>query len=251
MNLNRIRTYCGQPIEVSRAGFIYPVKILEWESFKNLASKYLFTNDEYLRKRLNLTDDIKLFDFITLQAVVSSNDGYEKLHEMEELFSIVFRTDVKVGLRGKTKSKEIYFTVDGKGIIDRNNYEEVRSVIMEQNLMFEPIVAKTEKSQKIIDKGIERLKSGAPSVDMEAMIVVVSLYKKIDLEEITYYQLCADYEIITKMEQNRAIPYYQVNGAKVEMYNLTEELSIHKNPYGADVLFRKRNDNEMLKNLKR
>ena len=81
------------------------------------------------------------------------------------------------------------------------------------------------------------------------MIVVVSLHKNINLDELTYYQLRADYEIITKIEANRAIPLYRVNGAEVDMYNLTDELSIHNNPYGADALFRKRNDGEMLNKL--
>ena len=251
MNLNRIKTYCGKPLEVPRAGFLYPVKLLEWDVFTTLAGKYLMTSDEFLRKRLGLGEEVKLFDFITLQAILSSKTGYENLHEMEQLFSIVFRTEVKVGLRGRANKKEVYFTVDGKGIIDRNNYDEVRSIIMEQNLFFDPIVAKTAKSQEIIDKGIERLRDGVPPVDIEAMIVVVSLRKNIDIDELTYYQLRADYEIITKIESNRAIPLYRVNGADIELYNLTEELSIHKNPYGADVLFRKRNDNDMLQKLKR
>lgn len=251
MNLNRVKTYCGEPVEVPRAGFLYSVKLLEWDIFTELAGKYLMISDAFLRKRLGLGEEIKLFDFITLQAIMSSETGYEKLHEMEQMFGIVFRKEVKVGLRGEVKSQEVYFTVDGKGIIDRNNYDEVRKTIMEQNLLFDPIVAKTEKSQAIINKGIERLRSGVPPVDIEAMVVVVSLYKNINLNELTYYQLRADYEIISKMESNRAIPIYRVNGAEIELYNLAEELSIHKNPYGADVLFRKRNDNDMLQKLKR
>ena len=249
MNLNRIKTYCGKPIEVSRAGYLYPVRILEWEEFTKLAGRFLMTSDEFLRKRLKLEEEIKLFDFITLQAIMTSKTGFENLKEMEQLFSIVFRSEVKANLRGRVGNKEVYFIVDGKGIIDRNNYEEVRSIIMEQNLLFDPIVAKTAKSQEVIDRGIGRLRRGNPTVDVEAMIVVVSLHKNINLDELTYYQLRADYEIITKIEANRAIPLYRVNGAEVDMYNLTDELSIHNNPYGADALFRKRNDGEMLNKL--
>lgn len=251
MNLNRVRTYCGEPTEVERAGFIYPVKLLEWDEFIKLAGRFLMTNDLFLRRRLSLSEDIKLFDFITINAIISSEDGYSGLREMEKLFSIAFRTEVKVGLRGKTKGREVYFTVDKKGIIDKNNYEEVRKVIMEQNLLFDPVVAKNERSQEIIDKAIEKLQGGKPPMDIEAMVVMVSLFKNININEMTYYQLRADYEMISKMEQNRAIPIYRVNGAEIDLNNLTEEMSIHKNPYGMDVLFRKRDDSEMMQNLKR
>ena len=57
--------------------------------------------------------------------------------------------------------------------------------------------------------------------------------------------------MISRIETNRAIPIYRANGADVEPMNLTQELSIHKNPYGADVLFRKRNDAETMDMLKR
>lgn len=251
MNLNRIKTYCGEPIEVARAGHIYPVKLLEWDSFVKLASKFLMTSDLFLRRRLSLSENIKLFDFITINAIVSSEDGYSGLKEMEQLFSIVFRKEVKVGMRGKMSKQEVFFMVDKKGIIDRNNYEEVRKIIMEQNLLFDPVVAKNEKSQKIIDNAIERMRGDKPPMDIEAMVVIVSMFKKIDINEITYYQLRADFEMFSKIEQNRAIPIYRVNGAEIDLINLTQEMDIHKNPYGMDVLFRKRNDNEMLQNLKR
>ena len=250
MNLNRIRTYCGEPTEVLGAGFIYPVKLLEWDRFILLASKFLMTSDLFLRRRLELSEQIKLFDFITVNAIVNSSDGYSGLNDIAEAFSIVFRKEVKVGLRGKAKNQEVYFSVAKMGIIDRNNYDEVRKVIMEQNLMFDPIVAKDEKSQKIIDRGIERLRSGNPEVDIESMIVAVSIFKEIDLNNLTYYQLRADFEMISRIETNRAIPIYRANGADVEPMNLTQELSIHKNPYGADVLFRKRNDAETMDMLK-
>lgn len=251
MNLNRVKTYCGEPTEVERAGYIYPVRLLEWEVFLPLANKFLMTSDLFLRRRLSLSENIKLFDFITINAVISSEDGYSGLKEMEHLFSIVFRTEVKVGMRGKVSEQEIYFVVDKKGIIDRDNYDEVRKTIMEQNLMFDPVVAKNEKSQKIIDRAITKLHENKNPMDMEAMVVAVSTFKKINISEITYYQLRADYEMFSKIEQNRAIPIYRANGAKFDLINLTDEMDIHKNPYGMDVLFRKRDDNQMMEKLKR
>ena len=117
MNLNRIKTYCGKPIEVSRAGYLYPVRILEWEEFTKLAGRFLMTSDEFLRKRLKLEEEIKLFDFITLQAIMTSKTGFENLKEMEQLFSIVFRSEVKANLRGRVGNKEVYFIVDGRGLL--------------------------------------------------------------------------------------------------------------------------------------
>ena len=251
MNLDRIRSYCGEPTEVDRAGFIYPVRLIEWERFTQLASMYLMTCDLFLRRRLSLSDEIKLFDFVTIQAVLASKDGEERLKELEELFSIVFRTQVQYRIRKTTKMPEIYFLVNKMGIIDRDNYEEVRRVIMEQNILFDPIIGKSEAAQQAIDNAIARLKRGKTDLDIESMFIAVSMFKKdIDINEITYYQLRADYEMLTRIEQNRIIPIYQVNGVKIEQTELSKPLSIHKNPYGMDVLFKKRDDNKVQSMMK-
>ena len=114
---------------------------------------------------------------------------------------------------------------------------------MEQNLIYEPIVAPNQKSQDIIDKAIMRLANSGSDVEtnIESMIILVSRHRDINGLDYTYYRLRADYEMELRLEQSRAIPTYRAVGADVPNIELGEVLSMHSDPYSKDKLF-KRND---------
>jgi hypothetical protein len=128
-------------------------------------------------------------------------------------------------------------------LITRDNFDEIRELIMEQNLIYEPIVAPNQKSQDIIDKAIMRLANSGSDVEtnIESMLVLVSRHRDINGLDYTYYRLRADYEMELRLEQSRAIPTYRAVGADVPSIELGEVLSMHSDPYSKDKLF-KRND---------
>jgi hypothetical protein len=122
---------------------------------------------------------------------------------------------------------------------------------MEQNLIFDPIVAPNKKSQDIIDKAIERKKSmgGNVETNIESMIILVSKSRPVT-EDYTYYQLQADYEMVLRLEQSRAIPTYRAVGADIDPIELGAILSIHEDPYSVDKMFKRNDrgkDKEMMK----
>ena len=128
-------------------------------------------------------------------------------------------------------------------LITRDNFDEIRELIMEQNLIYEPIVAPNQKSQDLIDKAIMRLANSGSDVEtnIESMLVLVSRHRDINGLDYTYYRLRADYEMELRLEQSRAIPTYRAVGADVPSIELGEVLSMHSDPYSKDKLF-KRND---------
>lgn len=235
-----------------------PVRLMDWEKFIPVAYEMLRLNNELLRKRLKLDESILLYDYVLDYMIKMAEERFGQegtfaLVLISSIFSLCYRLPVEPMLQKKDGSASLVFKVgdNDEDLITRDNYEEIRAMIMEQNLIFEPIIAPNQKSQDAIDKAIERKKSLGSNVEtnIESMIILVSKSRPVT-EDYTYYQLQADYEMVLRLEQSRAIPIYRSVGADIDPIELGAILSIHDDPYSFEKMFRKNDrskDNEMLK----
>ena len=226
-----------------------PVRLMDWEKFIPVAYEMLRLNNELLRKRLKLDESILLYDYVMDYMIKMAEERFGQegsfaLVLISMMFSLCYRLPVEPMLQKKDGDVSIVFKIgdNDEDLITRYNYEEIRTVIMEQNLIFDPIVAPNKKSQDIIDKAIERKKSmgGSVETNIESMIILVSKSRPVT-EDYTYYQLQADYEMVLRLEQSRAIPTYRAVGADIDPIELGAILSIHEDPYSFEKMF-KRND---------
>ena len=236
-----------------------PVRLMDWEKFIPVAYEMLRLNNELLRKRLKLDESILLYDYVLEYMIKMSEERFGQegsfaLVLISSVFSLCYRLPVEPMLQKKDGDVNLVFKIgdNDEDLITRDNYEEIRAMIMEQNLIFEPIIAPNKKSQDIIDKAIERKRSSGSNVEtnLESMIILVSKSRPIT-EDYTYYQLQADYEMVLRLEQSRAIPTYRAVGADIDPIELGAMLSIHEDPYSFEKMFRKNDrskDAEMLKN---
>ena len=236
-----------------------PVRLMDWEKFIPVAYEMLRLNNELLRKRLKLDESILLYDYVLDYMIKMSEERFGQegsfaLVLISSVFSLCYRLPVEPMVQKKDGEVNLVFKIgdNDEDLITRDNYEEIRAMIMEQNLIFEPIIAPNKKSQDIIDKAIERKRSSGSNVEtnLESMIILVSKSRPIT-EDYTYYQLQADYEMVLQLEQSRAIPTYRAVGADIDPIELGVILSIHEDPYSFEKMFRKNDrskDAEMLKN---
>lgn len=236
-----------------------PVRLMDWEKFIPVAYEMLRLNNELLRKRLKLDESVLLYDYVLEYMIKMSEERFGQegsfaLVLISSVFSLCYRLPVEPMLQKKDGDVNLVFKIgdNDEDLITRDNYEEIRAIIMEQNLIFEPIVAPNKKSQDIIDKAIERKRSSGSNVEtnIESMIILVSKSRPVT-EDYTYYQLQADYEMVLRLEQSRAIPTYRAVGADIDPIELGAILSIHEDPYSFEKMFRKNDrskDSEMLKN---
>lgn len=236
-----------------------PVRLMDWEKFIPVAYEMLRLNNELLRKRLKLDESVLLYDYVLDYMIKMSEERFGQegsfaLVLISSVFSLCYRLPVEPMLQKKDGDVNLVFKIgdNDEDLITRDNYEEIRAMIMEQNLIFEPIVAPNKKSQDIIDKAIERKRGSGSNVEtnIESMIILVSKSRPVT-EDYTYYQLQADYEMVLRLEQSRAIPTYRAVGADIDPIELGAILSIHEDPYSFEKMFRKNDrskDAEMLKN---
>lgn len=236
-----------------------PVRLMDWEKFIPVAYEMLRLNNELLRKRLKLDESVLLYDYVLEYMIKMSEERFGQegsfaLVLISSVFSLCYRLPVEPMLQKKDGDVNLVFKIgdNDEDLITRDNYEEIRAMIMEQNLIFEPIIAPNKKSQDIIDKAIERKRSSGSNVEtnIESMIILVSKSRPVT-EDYTYYQLQADYEMVLRLEQSRAIPTYRAVGADIDPIELGAILSIHEDPYSFEKMFRKNDrskDADMLKN---
>ena len=191
-----------------------PVRLIEWELFQTLAYEPLRINEELMRKQLKIDEKIKLFDYLIdyMMEKAKRETGREEygLIILAQIFSLAYRLPVELRVVNTDTRPTFAFCINGNedDLITRNNYEAIREMIMEQNLIFEPIIAADERSQKVIDKAIERKRNITSNTE-------------------------------TNMEQSRAIPVYRAVGADIEPIIYAEVLSMHEDPYSFDKMFKK------------
>ena len=236
-----IKDYLNLPEKIEGVGSIHPVSILEWEEFYELAQQFLLFSYDYLKYRLNLTN-IKMFDFLIaiLFQSTESDERVERLTDLQRLFEIVFKEPVNSFFNPATG--EWLMKVGETGAIHKNNFDQVKSIILRQNLLYEPLTVQDENAQKFINEHFERLSRKGEPPELESMLAYVSLYKGVTPEQFqtyTYYQLRVDFEVAQKMDNNLYIHMYRTQGAKAEPCHVTGKLDVHESPYSIDKIFNK------------
>ena len=217
----------------------FPVKLTEWDEYNTSAYPILTISPTLLERRLQVDlSKIPLFEYVVVMCIEQ-----DMIKDMEKMFSMAFREEVFGVVIGKGESQEVRFVFasDNDFYIDKNNYDEVRQILMAQSFYFDPIVGKDERSQKIIDKAIQRkMNQGNRKVNLESMVALVRSEGLVqDWSNYTYYELKVDYATILRKEEFRSIHVYRVMGSKVKIPDFAEILEVHSNPLGEDVLFKK------------
>lgn len=236
-----IKDYLNHPHLIEGVGSLHPISILDWEEFQELAQRFLLYSYDYLNYRLNLPE-LPMFDFL-IAYCLQADDGdarVQNLKDLQRLFELVFKEPVHSVMNPQTQ--EWVFQIGETGKLTRESFDEVKSVIMRQNLLYEPLIVQDENAQQFINEHLERLSRTGESIPLETMLAYVSHAKGISPEQFqtyTYYQLRVDFEIAQKMENNLYIHMYRTQGASAEPLSLSGELSVHENPYSIDRIFNK------------
>jgi hypothetical protein len=222
----------------------FPVRLVDWDEYNNIAYPILIISPTYLTRRLELPEEVSLFDFVVYKHIKENS-----IDLIEKMFTMAFREPVKGMLYRHNGQEEIRFVFesDTELYINRDNYLAVREIMMAQSFYFDPIVGKNERSQEAIDKAIKRIinTKSSDSYNMESQIALVrSELGERDWYNYTYYELRIDYYTIVRKENYRAIHVYRVMGSDVKIPDFSATNEAHINPLGEDVVFKKNDRNK-------
>lgn len=254
------RSYFGQPEFLDGIGDIYPVLVVEYKRFFELFNKYMLYSLQSLSDmgKVKDTKNINLFNFIICscyitseyinrQMVTDKEDNNEnvkidnikrygfKLEEVEELLKIVIKKDVRYD---SDLNKFIIIGDINGNEINENNFDELREMIMVQNVIYEPLTFKSNLAQKEFEKELKKREKKSQPVDFLSMVILVDMNINGDVNTYSYYKLAACYEILNKKIIGDYIQRIRAQGVDEPLINLGEELNINSNPYNKSKFFK-------------
>lgn len=291
--MSDLRNYLMKPIQMKNNLDLYPIKIMEYERFRDLATKYLILdipqlNNKRRQEGISLLEFDNLFDYLKsfidtdrasceivkkikeinkltykekkdlisssedIKNMILNEKAYKNLslqhfeNEIIEMMTMVIKK--KVVYNNKMNCFDVYDENNELiSYIDIYNFNEFRKIVMEQNLLFEPLIAPNKKAQKYIDASL-RNDSGQES-DIEAIVAFVSTNSFTgDISNYTYYRLMAEFRsLIKQMNRSDVVSYSAAgatkkNGSPLDIPNIVSKLEVNKNPY--DDVFKEVNKNE-------
>lgn len=269
--MNRLNDYFMLPQYIQGIGNVYPIKISDYELFKKLAGKYFLQGRKWLMNIVKMPKETEILDFFVINAkrmeflssvIVGQPPSNEKdsaivekikeelliynsnelirysINEIEQIFTMVLREPVSFKSELIDGVEDYYFEIsnDDNKKINKYNFEKFRSIVMKQNLLFEPMTSPSKIGNDLIQGALEAkaLKNG-DSGDLEAICSVVSVAKGISDEELmgyTYYRLIYDFTTINRIEGNRFSFLLRSQGCEqAEITDLSSVIDLNVNPY--------------------
>ena len=92
------------------------------------------------------------------------------IEDVEELFGLVLREKVKYEYVETEENVEYLFKIeDSNCSINKYNFEELRKVVMKQNLMYEPLTSPDELTNMILQQSVEKMINYSTKEKVEAL----------------------------------------------------------------------------------
>ena len=203
---------------------IYPVRLKDYDKFSEVShllhiSKNHFENIEY---------PLLLLIFSSFPHLQLTQE--ELVKKLEDIFSITTRQDVKFISNGQIEG----FIIGNSNIITIYNYEEIRNIILKQNLIHEQKIYKTKIMNDWAQKALKAKQKNASKILMEDIITTVSVgtgKNYSDLENYTIYQIYSDFYRLRKMVEYDTNVQFKCVGADLKLDDYAEDLDIFHNPY--------------------
>ena len=206
------------------------------ENYKLLLNHINKLNELNEKQREEILNNIGyLRDVMLNKNVIEKNINQYSHEEFCELIELSVRK--KVIYNPQLKSFEIYSDDNElESVINKLNFNEFREIVMNQNLLYEPIIAPTKQAQKYIDAKLSNT-NGVES-DLEAIVAFVCTNSmSMDISNYTYYRMMADfYSLMKQLSRSDMICYRaggmtQKNGKPLDIPNIIDKLGINNNPY--------------------
>ena len=224
--MESVKYILQQPDYIEGVGYIYPVKVKDYDTFMQVHT-VLYINKNHFEVKEEFKDKLQILDLI----MISDFEGKEDIiKNFETLFSLTLKKDVYF----MSNENNYGFIIDEGHRIDRINYDQVRTIIMKQNLIFEQKVYKDPLVQEWAMRTIEARRKNSIKVTIEDMITTVSKTGKSyeTIGEQSIYQLYADFKRYSKdKEYDTSITLKAAGAEKVSVNHFAEFINMFEDPY--------------------
>ena len=279
MIINDLDDYFMKPYLIDGIGDVYPINIFNYERFRQLASKYIIQGINTLHNIYKVPKNTNVLDYFVDTAIrmdkeiikLNEAKGYipnneqEKnqydelmklldlynsgkvvtylIKELEELFSMVLQKQVKFYCDLENPLDNYYFKIEDEELfITKENFNELKEVIMWQNILFEPPTSPSKIGNELIQQTIEvEFGKNGDSGNLASICSIVSVNSGVSDEQIkkySYYRLMYDFASINRQHGNIFTFMLRSQGCnEAVISDLSQSIDLHNNPY--DIIFKK------------
>ncbi len=230
--MNSVKYIFGKPDYMDVIGNIYPIKLEDYDDFIECSNHLYINKNHFIENVRELT---------LLELLIFGLKNEKIISDLEKLFSLALRKQVEFFIKNENKilyEYEYGFISESNQIIHKDNYEQIRNIIMHQNLMFDQKVYKDKIVEKYMYKSLEVKAKNSIKMEFEDMISTVSVFTGKhywDLEEYTIYQLKSDFNRISKFKNyDTSIAFKCVSTEPIKVEHFAENVDMFKNPYDLD-----------------
>lgn len=227
---------------------LYPIKVEDYEEFNKYAS-YLLLGKEHLQ----ITDNVSLLTGLIYKHSISKSDSVSPediikkipyvLEDLCDLLEMV--THIEFDVRAMNNGNSFMFIGkdgDGRVIIDDDNFDIVRNVVMKMNLLKEPKYFEDKLYEQMYYNAIKaNRKEGASFSDVIATVVQDMKYTYEYVSQLSIFQLYVLYSRIAHVKFSDAITIYRTCNDKLPDISYTDGV--------IDKLFKEQDDSDLFADL--
>ncbi|MFS1518500.1 hypothetical protein V1503_18865 [Bacillus sp. SCS-151] len=232
--MSTLQDIFAKPIEIKDIGSLHPIKMIDYDTFIECSNILLLNSNNFdvdkVKEIHDYHEELKLLDIMTLEL---GREGFlpTMLKLLSRLFSIVLQKKMKFGNGHKGVH---FYSKDSTTIINRDNYEEIRKTILQQNLLFEPKVYKDKLVQEWAKMVLDQRAKNSIKMTTEDSITTIAAFSGKhywDLENYTIYQIKAEFARINKLKNYDTMVAFKCAGDdKSKLNHYAESTDIDKHP---------------------
>lgn len=216
-----------RPKHVDLIGKIYPIEMKNWDTFEGCLN-VLMTGKQHLPMENN--EDTPLLHRLILVGQLD----HSYINNLITVFNLITKTnsfDLRVTNNG------FYFHNNKNQIVNIENYEDIRKIVLHQNLLIEPKVFKNKLVAEWADKVLKEKQRKSANVNIEEMITTVAALSSKDYEKIetfSIYQLKSEFYRWQHIKNFDAVANAYGNpyaASDLELPHFAEFLDLYADPY--------------------
>ncbi|MCM3110036.1 hypothetical protein [Lederbergia lenta] len=222
MSLNYI---LGKPTNVENAGDLHHIKVKDWDLFQEYLSIIMLS-----KKHLPLENEE--VDTPLLDRLVLGLQDENVIRLLCNALNLAFRSTT---FYITDDGFNYYFTNKEEQIVNADNYEVIRKLILHQNIIIEPKVYKDKRMQEWAEKALSARNKDAANITMEDIVSTISVYSGKhywDIAEYTMYQLYSEFYRISKIKNydTSSIMFANPYATDIKLEHFAECLDLYADP---------------------
>lgn len=232
---------------------IYPIKIIEWDNFQKYVPLLIYSKKHY-EHYYNIKNTNSLLEIIILQIISSKLTPMEEKYKADnyelylfkygidsicKLLEMITHDSFKMDYDKLTKNNEYSFYNNKGQVINDNNFDIIRQIVLKQNLLFEPIIYES----KFKEKWAESVKRGRAKKSKDITLTdIISIVREglgISYKEICEMNIFQLYVDFNRLKNTKSFEYiaiisttYGVNHSKLPNINYDDPIieDLMRNP---------------------